>query len=316
MTRPALSARDIKEAIEERILRGVYRRGTSLPSVRVLGAELGASPSTVSRALQELEREGWVQVASRRGAVVARKLPRAQGQEAGIESTLRGLAIRWRLSGRERSGFEAIVGRVADEVFRSESTAYFLECNRVDLARMVEEVRRGAADRHIVPLLIDDVRADPAVVRDGVVLVPFFHLADVRTFLPQDLQIVPLNFVPSQDVMRTLALLDARTHVGVIAQNERSRRRIEGIVHQFSVARAESTTIDDADAVDRLLRTADVVVTANSAGLSDEQLKRAARALIVNFELERGELDVSSLLAGGPDAKRTAPDGGAATSSG
>jgi DNA-binding transcriptional regulator YhcF (GntR family) len=296
VTRPALSARDIKEAIEERILRGVYPRGAPLPSVRVLGAELGASPSTVSRALQELEREGWIRVASRRGAVVARRLPDAQAQEAGIETTLKRLALRWRLSGRDRDGFEEIARRVADDVFRPESTAYFLECNSVDLARMAEEVRREAADHRIVPLLIDEVRDDPSLIEDGVVLVPFFHLADVRIFMPQEVELVPLNFVPSQDVMRTLALLDAGTHVGVIAQNERSRRRIEGIVHQYSVARTESATIDDEEAVERLLKTADVVVTANSAGLSPEQLAVPARTLIVNFELERGELDMSSLL--------------------
>jgi DNA-binding transcriptional regulator YhcF (GntR family) len=306
VTRPTLSARDIKEAIEDRILRGVYPRGAPLPSVRMLGAELGASPSTVSRALQELEREGWIQVASRRGAVVARRLPDAQAQEPGIETTLRRLAFRWRLSGRDRSGFEAIAGKVADDVFRPESTAYFLECSSVDLARMVEEVRRATTDYRIVPLLIDEVRDDPTLIQDGVVLVPFFHLADVRTFMPADIELVPLNFVPSQDVMRTLALLDDGTHVGVIAQNERSRRRIEGIVHQYSVARAEGTTIDDEEAVERLLRTADVVVTANSAGLSPERLQVAARSLIVNFELERGELDMSSLLARDADTPHAA----------
>lgn len=250
----------------------------------------------MSRALQELEREGWIRVASRRGAVVARRLPDAQAQEAGIETTLKRLALRWRLSGRDRDGFEGIARRVADDVFRPESTAYFLECNSVDLARMTEEVRREAADHRIVPLLIDEVRDDPGLIEDGVVLVPFFHLADVRTFMPREVELVPVNFVPSQDVMRTLALLDAGTHVGVIAQNERSRRRIEGIVHQYSVARAESTTIDDEEAVERLLKTADVVVTANSAGLSPEQLAVPARTLIVNFELERGELDMSNLL--------------------
>lgn len=300
MTRPSLSAKDIKEAIEERILRGAYPRGAPLPSVRVLGAELGASPSTVSRALQELEREGWVQVASRRGAVVARRLPDAKGQEAAIETTLRRLAMRWRLSGRDRRAFDGIVRRVADEVFRPEPVAYFLECNPVDLARMVEEVRRAATDHRIIPLLIDEARDAPERISDGVVLVPFFHLADVRPFVPDDLELIPLNFVPSQDVMRTLALLDAKTHVGVIAQNERSRRRIEGIVHQYSVARVESTTVDDEESVERLLRTADVVVAANSAGLSPEQLAIPARTLIVNFELERGELDMSSLIAQEP----------------
>jgi len=302
VSRPSLSAKDIKEALEERILRRLYPPGAPLPSVRQLGAELGASPSTVSRALQELEREGWIQVANRRGAVVARRLPHAEGQEADIEAALRRLAMRWRLSGRDRDEFETVVARVEEEVFRPDSPAYFLECNGVDLSRMVDEVRREAGDHRIVPLLIDEARADPSRLRDGVVLVPFFHLADVRTFMPADIELVPLNFVPSEEVMRTLALLDAKTRIGVIALDERSRRRIEGIVHHYSVARPESTTVDNEEEVERLLRTADVVVTANSAGLAPERLATATSALIVNFELESGELNLSRLLLRGRKA--------------
>jgi hypothetical protein len=195
---------------------------------------------------------------------------------------------------------------MANEVFHPESRAYFLECNSVDLARMVEEIRREAVENRIVPLLIDQAREDPSQLRDGIVLVPFFHLADVRTFMPPDIELVPLNFVPSQEVMRTLAMLDAKTHAGVIALNERSRRRIEGVVHHFSVTRPESTTIDDPQAVDRLLKTSDVIVTANSAGLSPDKLASAKRVLIVNFELERGELDVLRLLVPRPEGGDTA----------
>jgi DNA-binding GntR family transcriptional regulator len=41
-----LSARDVEEALKERLLRGAYPRGGALPSVRALAAELGTSPST------------------------------------------------------------------------------------------------------------------------------------------------------------------------------------------------------------------------------------------------------------------------------
>ena len=36
-----LSARDVEEALKERLLRGAYPRGGALPSVRALAAELG-----------------------------------------------------------------------------------------------------------------------------------------------------------------------------------------------------------------------------------------------------------------------------------
>ena len=294
---PTLSAKDIGEVLQERILRGTYPLGSALPSVRQLGAELGASPSTVSRALQQLEREGWVQVANRRGAVVARKLPRGEDAEADIEAALHRLAMRWRLSGRPRDGFEQIAERVNDDVFRPEPVAYFLECNPIDLTRMAEELRHETADHRIVPLLIDEVRAEPTKVQaGGVVLVPFFHLADVRGSLPSEVDLVPLNFVPSEEFMRAIADLNASTLVGVIARDERSRRRIEGIVHQYSLAHTDSTVVDDAEGVERILRTAEVVVTANSAGLPRDVLARAKRSMVLQFELEKGELDLSSLL--------------------
>jgi DNA-binding GntR family transcriptional regulator len=66
-----LSARDVEEALKEQLLRGAYPPGSPLPSVRALAAELGTSPSTVGRAVQELARQGWVTATSRRGAVVA-----------------------------------------------------------------------------------------------------------------------------------------------------------------------------------------------------------------------------------------------------
>ena len=44
-----LSARDVEEALKERLLRGAYPAGSPLPWVRALAAELGTSPSTIGR---------------------------------------------------------------------------------------------------------------------------------------------------------------------------------------------------------------------------------------------------------------------------
>ena len=47
------------------ILRGVYRAGDQLPSVRALAAEHGANPLTVAKAYQSFQDDGYVEV--RRG---------------------------------------------------------------------------------------------------------------------------------------------------------------------------------------------------------------------------------------------------------
>src|SRR5215218_931681 len=101
-----LSARDVEEALKERLLCGAYPPGSALPSVRALAAELGTSPSTVGRAVQELARQGWVTATSRRGAVVRRDLPAGETGVREAEAAIRRLAVRWRLVGGDRAEFQ------------------------------------------------------------------------------------------------------------------------------------------------------------------------------------------------------------------
>ncbi len=67
----ALSSEDspvyirLRGGIAAAILRGDYRAGDQLPSVRALAAEHGANPLTVAKAYQSFQDEGYVEV--RRG---------------------------------------------------------------------------------------------------------------------------------------------------------------------------------------------------------------------------------------------------------
>jgi GntR family transcriptional regulator len=67
----ALSSEDspvyirLRGTIAAGILRGDYRAGDQLPSVRALAAEHGANPLTVAKAYQSFQDEGYVEV--RRG---------------------------------------------------------------------------------------------------------------------------------------------------------------------------------------------------------------------------------------------------------
>ncbi|MCW2810576.1 MAG: transcriptional regulator [Friedmanniella sp.] len=53
------------------IRRGTRAAGSRLPTVRALAAELGLAPNTVAKVYRELEQEGLVVTAGRRGTVVA-----------------------------------------------------------------------------------------------------------------------------------------------------------------------------------------------------------------------------------------------------
>ena len=264
-----LSARDVEEALKERLLRGAYPRGGALPSVRALAAELGTSPSTVGRAVQELARQGWVTATSRRGAVVRRDLPAGETGVRDAEAAIRRLAIRWRLVGGDRAEFQELVARVADEVFQPAPRTLFLECNPVDLQRGLEQVQRETSV-NVEPLLLDDA-ADGSgeLLKDAnVLLTPYFHLAEARELAPEGAQVVPLNFVASQEAMRALVELPADTLVGVLAVDARSRRRLEAIVQQYAAASTVlGALLDDSEAAVNLVDAADLVLVTNAAKL-------------------------------------------------
>jgi DNA-binding transcriptional regulator YhcF (GntR family) len=286
----SLSAKDIQEALEERILQGLYPPGAPLPTVRQLADEMGSSPSTVGRALQMLQQKGWVQVADRRGAAVAPQLPGDGASDQDIEGALRKLAVRWRLSGQEREAFDALAQRVGDEVFQPEPKVVFVECNRRDLAHMTEQIQ-WLTSLKLTPLLIDEL---PKRSLDStIVLTPFFHLAEVREVAPPGVEIVPLNFVPEEDALLELADLSSDATVGVIGAHERSRRRLEGVVQQFSLAHIASTTIANRERVEQLVASCEVIVTTNAAQVPKDVLARAKRVITIRFSLEPRSLALS-----------------------
>jgi DNA-binding transcriptional regulator YhcF (GntR family) len=285
-----LSARDVEEALKERLLRGAYPRGGALPSVRALAAELGTSPSTVGRAVQELARQGWVTATSRRGAVVRRDLPAEETGVRDAEAAIRRLAVRWRLVGGGRVDFQELVARVADEVFQPAPRTVFLECNPVDLQRGLEQVQRETSVQ-VEALLLEDAADGSGELKDAnVVLTPYFHLAEARELAPEGAQVVPLNFVASQDAMRALVELPADTLVGVLAVDARSRRRLEAIVQQYSGATVLGALLDDPDAAASLVEAADVVLITNAANLPGHLADRARRVVRVDWALEPGGL--------------------------
>ena len=285
-----LSARDVEEALKERLLRGAYPRGGALPSVRALAAELGTSPSTVGRAVQELARQGWVTATSRRGAVVRRDLPATETGVRDAEAAIRRLAVRWRLVGGDRTELQELVARVAEEVFQPAPRTVFLECNPVDLQRGLDQVQRETSVT-VEPLLLEQAAAGAGELKNtNVLLTPYFHLAEAREVAPDGAQVVPLNFVASEEAMQALVDLSADILVGVLAVDARSRRRLEAIVQQYSSATVLGALLDDPEAAAGLVEAADVVLTNNATRLPGHLAARAKRLMRVGWTLEPGSL--------------------------
>ncbi|MCU0504205.1 MAG: GntR family transcriptional regulator [Chloroflexi bacterium] len=280
----------MEEALEERILKGVYPVGSALPSVRELARELGTSPSTVSRALQGLERRSWVNVTDRRGASVASTIPRDEGPDERTAEALLSLAFRWRLYGRSAEEFLALVAHVLDDAFRPAPSAFFVECNPVEVAAMSLRVAREVEIR-IEPLLLEELRAKPGRVRGGLVLTPFFHLAEVRGMVGDAAEIIPLAVVPSESAMRALAEVPRDAAVVAVGHDERTAQQIAGLASHYALTRAVGVSLTDPARARALIDGADVVVVTNATDMPQALRERARRIVVVEFELEAGGLE-------------------------
>ena len=78
----------IKEQIQKFIESGVLKEGDKLPSVRSLAMDNMINPNTVSRAYQELEKEGYVHNIPKKGTYIAmsRENSRTNQIQAALES--------------------------------------------------------------------------------------------------------------------------------------------------------------------------------------------------------------------------------------
>jgi hypothetical protein len=140
-------------------------------------------------------------------------------------------------------------------------------------------------------MLLDDAAAGPDRLADAsVLLTPYFHLAEVRKLAPNSTHVVPLNFVASEETMRTLVELPANSLVGVLALDARRQRLLEAIVQQYSAATVLGALYDDAEAATELVKAADLVLITNAAELPGQLAARAKRLVRVGWALEPGGL--------------------------
>ena len=75
----------IMKEIKKRTLRGQYKSGTQLPSIREMAKEVAVNPNTIARVYMELEREGFIITRRGHGSFIT-------GESEKIEQERRKLA--------------------------------------------------------------------------------------------------------------------------------------------------------------------------------------------------------------------------------
>jgi DNA-binding transcriptional regulator YhcF (GntR family) len=108
--------RQIVEQIRAAIERGELQPDMLLSPVRQLAGDLGVAPNTVARAYADLQAEGWLVGAGRRGTRVASRLPnrgrhaRARSLRESIERFVSSLQTR----GFTKDEINSAIARIAD----------------------------------------------------------------------------------------------------------------------------------------------------------------------------------------------------------
>jgi DNA-binding transcriptional regulator YhcF (GntR family) len=75
--------RQLAEQLKHFIESGGFPREQALPSIRELAGFLGINPNTVARVIEDLKRDGYVQVRRGKGVFVAPDPPSRQAEPAG-----------------------------------------------------------------------------------------------------------------------------------------------------------------------------------------------------------------------------------------
>lgn len=277
----------MQEAIEERISKGLFARGERLPPVRSIAAEFGTSPSTVSRALMEMVRLGWLEVQERRFVRVRNELPPKSVRTADIERTIKSVAHKWRLWGGGKEDLMEAIREIVNDVFTTEVQFVFTECNKDDLNFMADQIATEISNVPLTRLLIDELEVTRLRDRRAVVLVPYYHYAEVKERIGQDITVVPIHSSPSVETLDQLLTIPQGAKILVIGHNKRSVARLSGLVRDYTVdAKVVGITIEERKKMVSLAPAADLVFAVRAGAEAVAKIPGVKRLIAVRFILE------------------------------
>lgn len=107
----------VVDGIKEQALKGLLKPGDQIPSIRQLAGMLMITPNTVSKAYQELERQGVIETIRGKGTFIAMKVDISinETKVAEVKNNLKKVCVDWNYTGKSKAElYEAI-----DEIYES-----------------------------------------------------------------------------------------------------------------------------------------------------------------------------------------------------
>ena len=289
--------------IRHLISTGALKPGMQLPTVRQLAGFLRINPNTVSRALADLERDGYVQGQQGRGTFVSDR-PTREGRAARSLELLVGESLtRARRLGFTQDEFLAALASSAPAGQAGKTPrqrAVLVECNDAELTRYRDEIEAELplqVDRMLVDEFEAKVARDPGFLKSyRVVITTFFHIHEVKRRMPVDAPpAVALLAEASIKTLLRLTELPEGSTVGLVCttaaggQNLLRSVQSAGLMHVTLVI----ASTDDAWSLDRMLeRTRTVVCSEQAAAIIRPSLPTDVELIVADRTLDRGGIEL------------------------
>jgi GntR family transcriptional regulator len=267
---------------------GGVPRDQALPSIRELAGFLGINPNTVTRAIEDLKRSGYVETRRGKGMFVA-PAPPAHPFLHLRQGFLQETVIRAAALGMTADDLAVGVAGVRPATVQAAVEILLVECSEPELdffARQLEAVLPVHVDKVLLRELAATVQRQNRAGRWGAAVTSFCHLPEVERLLSgRGVAVIALFAEAHLETLHRLAQLPAGTRVGVASAAVETAHSLE---HSIANARLPNITLVGAcpaegPALGPLLQQrVDVIVCSTAAAERVQRLAGPAVQVIID----------------------------------
>ena len=307
--------RQLTEQLKHFIEGGGFPRNQALPSIRELAGFLGINPNTVSRVIEDLKHDGYVEARRGKGVFVASDPPTRTApnlREAFFKDVVTRAAAIGMTAEDLAVGVLSLAG-VRPAPVQEAVEILLVECNKEALDFFAKELESHLPVRVakvLVGELAASVRRRKPAARWRAAVTSFFHLPEVERLLSgTGVPVIALLTEVHIETLHHLAQLPPGTRVGVASADIETTHNLEhSIVNAGlpNIALLGSCAAEGA-ALGRLVRQVEVMVCSTPGAERVRALAGTGVQIIIDDRaLDKRGIEMLAAILVGPDGDGTA----------
>jgi DNA-binding transcriptional regulator YhcF (GntR family) len=318
--------RQLAEQLKHFIEGGGFSREQALPSIRELAGFLGINPNTVARVIEDLKRDGYVEVRRGKGVFVAPDPPARPAPDLR-QAFLKEVVVRAAALGMTAEdvavGVLSLAG-VRPAPVQGAVELLLVECNREALDFFAKELEAHLPVK-VAKVLLGDLAAvvggKKAAGRWKAAVTSFFHLPEVEQRLAgAGVPVIALLTEVHLETLHRLAQLPPGTRVGVASADVETSHNLEHSIVNAGLPNIALLGACPAEgaALGRLVRQVEVMVCSTPAAERVRALAGSATQVIIDDRAldKRGIEMLAAILVGQDGGGTIAPAAGASRGAG